>query len=159
MNISQLQGWLSSLNFRRIKFHYIGGLWMTEDSNFEEINSQGIGQIQIADEVIAIIAGIAATEVEGIAGMSGNHSGDLVAEVLGKKNLSKGVKITVGQENVAIDLNVVIEFGVKIPKVSLEVQKRVKNAVETMTGLNVTEINLNIMGIHFGKDKSDSEKE
>lgn len=134
---------------------------MEEDINFEEIKSQGgIGQIQIADEVIAIIAGIAATEVEGIAGMSGNHSGDLVAEVLGRKNLSKGVKITVGQKDVSVDLNIIIEFGIKIPKVALEVQKRVKNAVETMTGLTVTEINLNIMGIHFAKDKqNDNEKE
>ncbi len=134
---------------------------MEEDINFEEIKSQGgIGQIQIADEVIAIIAGIAATEVEGIAGMAGNHSGDLVAEVLGRKNLSKGVKITVGQKDVSVDLNIIIEFGIKIPKVALEVQKRVKNAVETMTGLTVTEINLNIMGIHFAKDKqNDNEKE
>lgn len=132
---------------------------MDEDTSFEEIKSQGgIGQIQIADEVIAIIAGIAATEVEGIAGMAGNHSGDLVAEVLGRKNLSKGVKITVGQKDVAIDLNVMIEFGIKIPKVALEVQKRVKSAVETMTGLTVTEINLNIMGIHFVK-QNDNEKE
>lgn len=134
---------------------------MDEDINFEEIKSQGgIGQIQIADEVIAIIAGIAAIEVEGIAGMAGNHSGDLVAEVLGRKNLSKGVKITVGQKDVSVELNIIIEFGIKIPKVALEVQKRVKNAVETMTGLTVTEINLNIMGIHFAKDKqNDNEKD
>lgn len=133
---------------------------MTEEIELEESNSQDIGQIKIADEVIAIIAGIAATEVDGIAGMSGNHSGDIVAEVLGRKNLSKGVKITVGQKEVIIDLNVVIEFGVKIPKVALEVQKRVQSAVETMTGLTVTEINLNITGIHFGKEKqNDIEKE
>lgn len=126
---------------------------MAEESNFEEIKTQGIGQIQIADEVIAIIAGIAATEVEGVTGMVGNLSGDLVAEVLGRKNLAKGVKITVGQKEVKIDLNIVIEFGVKIPKVALDVQKRVQSAVETMTGLTVTQINLNITGIHFGKDK------
>lgn len=132
----------------------------TKHSEVKEAEVQGIGQIQIADEVIAIIAGIAAIEVEGIAGMSGSISGDIVAEVLGRKNLSKGVKITVGQKDVSIDLNMVIEFGVKIPKVALEVQKRVQNAVETMTGLTVTAINLNITGIHFVKEKqNDIEKE
>lgn len=132
----------------------------TKHSETKEAEVQSMVQIQIADEVIAIIAGIAAIEVEGIAGMSGSISGDIVAEVLGRKNLSKGVKITVGQKDVSIDLNMVIEFGVKIPKVALEVQKRVQNAVETMTGLTVTAVNLNITGIHFGKGKqNDIEKE
>lgn len=130
----------------------------TEETNFKEIKSQGIGQIRIADEVIAIIAGIAATEVEGVAGMAGN-SGSLVAEVLGKKNLSKGVKITVGQKEVKIDLNIIIEFGIKIPKVALDIQKRVQNAVETMTGLAVTEVNLNIVGIHFVTKQNTNQKE
>lgn len=132
---------------------------MAEKIDIEEVKTQEIGQIQIADEVIAIIAGIAATEVEGVAGMSGNITGD-IAELLGRKNLSKGVKISVGQKEVSIELNIIIEFGVKIPKVALEVQKRVQSAVETMTGLVVTEINLNIMGIHFGKEKqNDIDKE
>jgi uncharacterized alkaline shock family protein YloU len=132
---------------------------MAEKMDIEEVKTQEIGQIQIADEVIAIIAGIAATEVDGIAGMSGNITGD-IAELLGRKNLSKGVKISVGQKEVSIELNIIIEFGVKIPKVAVEVQKRVQSAVETMTGLVVTEINLNIMGIHFGKEKqNDIDKE
>jgi len=132
---------------------------VAEKTDIEEVKTQEIGQIQIADEVIAIIAGIAATEVDGIAGMSGNITGD-IAELLGRKNLSKGVKIAVGQKEVSIELNIIIEFGVKIPKVALEVQKKVQGAVETMTGLVVTEINLNIMGIHFGKEKqNDIDKE
>jgi uncharacterized alkaline shock family protein YloU len=132
---------------------------MAEKMDIEEVKTQEIGQIQIADEVIAIIAGIAATEVDGVAGMSGNITGD-IAELLGRKNLSKGVKIAVGQKEVSIELNIIIEFGVKIPKVAVEVQKRVQSAVETMTGLIVTEINLNIMGIHFGKEKqNDIDKE
>ncbi len=121
-----------------------------------------VGQIQIADEVIAIIAGIAATEVDGIEGMSGNFTGG-IAEILGKKNLSKGVKVTVGEREVSVDLFVVIKFGVTIPEVALTVQKRVKNAIETMTGLTVIEINVNITGVHFDKDKAkdtaDGEKE
>lgn len=112
-----------------------------------------VGQIQIADEVIAIIAGIAATEVTGIAGMTGNFTGE-IAEILGKKNLSKGVKVTVGEREVSVDLFVVIQFGIKIPEVAVAVQKRVKNAIETMTGLSVIEVNLNITGIHFEKDKT-----
>ncbi|NLM12246.1 MAG: Asp23/Gls24 family envelope stress response protein, partial [Epulopiscium sp.] len=105
-----------------------------------------------ADEVIAIIAGLAATEVEGIAGMSGNFAGG-IAEVLGKKNLSKGVKVEVGESEVSIDLSIVIKFGYKIPEVAANVQKKVKNAVETMTGLSVIEVNLNITGVHFEKNK------
>ncbi len=123
-----------------------------------ETEKKGIGKIQIADEVIAIIAGIEATNVEGIAGMSGNISGEIM-EVLGRKNLSKGVKIAIEESSVSIELNVVINFGVKIPEVATEVQKKVKNAVETMTGLEVSQINLNIVGIHFGKNKSNDDKE
>lgn len=124
-----------------------------------EVTQKGIGKVQIADEVIAIIAGIEATSVEGVAGMSGNISGEIM-EVLGRKNLAKGVKITIGENNVSIDLNIVINFGIKIPEVAKEVQKRVQSAVETMTGLEVSQINLNIIGIHFEKNKpSDADKE
>lgn len=117
--------------------------------------SNQIGQIQIADGVIAIIAGLAATEVEGIAGMAGSFTGG-IAEILGKKNLSKGVKVEVGESEVSIDLFLVVKFGVKIPEVALAVQKKVKNAVETMTGLSVIEINLHITGVHFDKNKADN---
>jgi len=124
-----------------------------------EVTQKGIGKVQIADEVIAIIAGIEATSVEGVAGMSGNISGEIM-EVLGRKNLAKGVKITIGEKDVSIDLNIVINFGIKIPEVAKEVQKRVQSAVETMTGLEVSQINLNIIGIHFEKNKpSDADKE
>ncbi|NLK20926.1 MAG: Asp23/Gls24 family envelope stress response protein [Epulopiscium sp.] len=120
-------------------------------SSMDNINQ--IGQIQIADEVVAIIAGLAATEVEGVAGMSGNFTGG-IAEVLGKKNLSKGVKVEVGEREVSIDLSLVIEFGFKIPEVALAVQKKVKAAIETMTGLSVIEINLHVTGVYFDKNKT-----
>ncbi|HOA80012.1 MAG TPA: Asp23/Gls24 family envelope stress response protein [Defluviitaleaceae bacterium] len=125
-------------------------------SSVSDINQ--IGQIQIADEVIAIIAGLAATEVEGIAGMAGTFTGG-IAEILGKKNLSKGVKVEVGESEVSIDLFLVIKFGVKIPDVALAVQKKVKNAIETMTGLSVIEINLHITGVHFEKNKAENIKQ
>ncbi len=115
-------------------------------------NNVNIGQIQIADEVIAIIAGTAALEVDGVVGMSGNFTGD-IAEILGKKNLSKGVKVVVEENEVKIDINMLIKFGFKIHEVCVEIQKRVKNAVETMTGLEASEVNVNVTAIHFEKEK------
>ena len=111
---------------------------------------KGTGQVQIADEVFSVIAGMSALEVEGVAGMSGNIQGD-IAEVFGVRNMSKGVKIEVHGTNVNISVNLLIKFGHKIPDVCKEVQKRIKNAIETMTGLNASEININVTGIHTEK--------
>jgi uncharacterized alkaline shock family protein YloU len=108
-----------------------------------------LGAIRIADEVVEIIAGMAATEVEGVAGMSGGIVGDL-AHMLGRsKNLSKGVKVEVGEQETAVDLYVIMDFGVSIPNVALKVQEAVKEAIETMTGLNVVETNVHVQGINF----------
>jgi uncharacterized alkaline shock family protein YloU len=126
---------------------------MDERNSASMNNIEEIGQIQIADEVIAIIAGLAATEVEGLAGMTENFANGL-AEILGRKNLAKGVKVKVMDQEVSIDLSVVIQFGHKVPEIATAVQKRVKNAVETMTGLSVAEVNLHITGVHFEKNKS-----
>lgn len=115
----------------------------------------GLGSIRIADEVVRIIAGLAATEVAGVAGMSGGIAGG-IAEMLGRKNLSKGVKVAVGEKEAAIDIFVIIEYGSKIPEVASQIQQKVKNAVQEMTGLNVVEVNVNIQGVTFsspeGKD-------
>ena len=112
------------------------------------------GQIKIADEVVGIIAGLAATEVEGVAGMSGGLAGGIV-EMLGRKNLAKGVKVEVGESETAIDLYIIVEYGVKIPDTSWKIQESVKNAVETMTGLNVVEVNINIQGVNMEKETKD----
>lgn len=109
-----------------------------------------VGEVHIADEVIAIIAGLAATEVEGVAGMVGNFTGDLV-EMLGKKNLAKGVNVEVGEKDVSLDLALIVEFGTSIPEVTEIVQEKVKNAVETMTGLEVDEINIRVAGVNVEK--------
>ena len=101
------------------------------------------GTISYADDVIAIIAGLAATEVSGVAGMSGGVVGG-IAELLGRKNLTKGVKVEVGNEEAAIDLSIVIDFGFNLRDVSVAVQENVKKAVESMTGLRVVECNINI---------------
>ena len=93
-----------------------------------------LGSIKVADEVVGKIAGLAATEVPGVAGMSGGIGGG-IAEILGHKNLSKGVKVEVGEKEAAVDLYVIIEFGMPIPEVAANIQKNVKESIEKMTGL------------------------
>ena len=120
----------------------------------DEINqalTEEVGGVKIADEVVAIIAGIAATEIAGVAGMSGGLAGG-IAEMLGRKNLSKGVKVEVGEKEAAIDLYIIVEYGSRIPDVAWEIQERVKKSVETMTGLNVVEVNIHIQGVNIEKD-------
>lgn len=110
------------------------------------------GTVKIANEVVAIIAGLAATEVEGIAGMSGGMTADFT-EMLGMKNLSKGVKVEVGEKEAAIDIFIIVEYGSKISEVAKNVQKKVKETVETMTGLKVVEVNVNVQGVNIPKEE------
>jgi uncharacterized alkaline shock family protein YloU len=107
------------------------------------------GNIKIANEVVGIIAGLAASEIDGVAGMSGGIAGG-IAEILGKKNLSKGVKVEVGETETAIDLFIIGEYGVRIPEVAWKIQENVKQAIESMTGLSVVEVNIHVQGVHFG---------
>lgn len=118
---------------------------------------EGIGSVRIADEVVSIIAGMAATEVDGIAGMSGGLVGG-IAEILGKKNLAKGVKVEVGETEAAVDLYIIVKFGVRIPDVALNVQEKVKNAIESMTGLSVVEVNVHVQGVGFPETKAKEEE-
>jgi uncharacterized alkaline shock family protein YloU len=111
-----------------------------------------MGSIQIAPEVIEVIAGLATVEVQGVAGMSGGFAGG-IAELLGRKNLSKGVKVEVGQREAAIDVSIIIQYGNRIPEVAGSIQQNVKNAIESMTGLNVVEVNVHIHDVHFSSDK------
>ena len=96
-----------------------------------------IGEVKVADEVVAIIAGLAATEVEGVESLGGNITSDIVSK-LGIKNLSKGVKVLVEQSKAVVDISLNIKYGTEIPAVSEKVQDKVKTAIETMTGLEVT---------------------
>lgn len=114
------------------------------------VNENKVGEVQIADDVIATIAGLAATEVEGVASMSGNITKELVNK-LGIKNLSRGVKIEVDTENVEVDLALQVEYGYSIPKVSKSVQEKVKTAIETMTGLTVSMVNVRIVSVNIEK--------
>ena len=118
---------------------------------------EGIGSVRIADEVVSIIAGMAATEVDGIAGMSGGLVGG-IAEILGKKNMAKGVKVEVGETEAAVDLYIIVKFGVRIPDVALNVQEKVKNAIESMTGLSVVEVNVNVQGVGLPETEEKEEE-
>ncbi len=109
------------------------------------------GKVTFANEVIAIIASLAAGEVKGIAGMSGSTF-DGLTEKLGRKSYTKGVKVEVGTEEAAVDLFVTVKYGFKIQDVCAEIQTAVKNAIETMTGLRVVEVNVNVTGIQLEKE-------
>ena len=109
-----------------------------------------IGTVQIADDVVAIIAGLAATEVQGVASMAGNITKEIVSK-LGVKNLSKGVRVSVEESSVCVDVAINVEYGYSVTEVSYKVQDKVKTAVENMTGLNVTEVNVKIAGVTLEK--------
>lgn len=120
--------------------------------------SEEFGSVKIADDVVSIIAGLASTEVKGVAGMSGGIVGG-IAELLGKKNLSKGIKVQVAEKEVTVDLYIVVEYGVKIPDVAWEIQEKVKKAIESMTGLDVVEINIHVQGVNMEKEDEKKEQE
>jgi uncharacterized alkaline shock family protein YloU len=116
-----------------------------------------IGAIRVSDEVVATISGIAATEVGGVAGMSAGIV-DGIAKTLTGAQLTKGVKVEVGTQEAAIDLNVIVEYGASIPEVSWRIQENVKRAVESMTGLRVVEVNVNIQGVSFEEKKEEKKR-
>lgn len=126
------------------------------DKSIERAEHNDVGTIRIADEVVGIIAGLAATEIAGVAGMSAGLVGG-IAEMLGKKNLSKGVKVEVGEREAAVDLFIIVEYGVRIPDVALTVQENVKRAIESMTGLDVVEVNIHVQGVGFGGEVKDED--
>ena len=105
-----------------------------------------VGTVQIADEVVAVIAGMAATEVDGVASMGGNITSELVGK-LGMKNLSKGVKVEVLEGVVSVRLALNIKYGYNIPDTSQKVQEKVRTAIETMTGLEVADVNISIADV------------
>ncbi|MBQ7432393.1 MAG: Asp23/Gls24 family envelope stress response protein [Lachnospiraceae bacterium] len=106
------------------------------------------GKVQIAEEVVAIIAGLAATEVKGVASMAGNMTRELVAK-LGMKHLSKGVAVSILEHTVSVKLSLNLLYGYNIPAISAAVQDRVKDAIENMTGLQVLEVNIAIAGVNI----------
>jgi uncharacterized alkaline shock family protein YloU len=126
------------------------------DKNPEIANE--IGSIRIADEVVSTVAGIAAAEVEGVHTMTGGLGADLV-EKLGRRNLSKGIKVEVVEDQVKIDIFVVIKYGYTIPEVAGNVQNAVREAVETMTGLTVAAVNVHVSAVVIGGKTGDAAEE
>lgn len=122
---------------------------MSETSNLEVME---YGVVRIADDVVGTIANIAATEIQGVNGLSGGIAGELV-EMFGKKNLTKGVKVNTEEKTVEIDLNIIVDFGIKIPEVAWEIQEAVKRSVESMTGLAVKVVNVHVVGINLKEEK------
>ena len=115
-------------------------------------NDANIGEVKIADEVVAIIAGLAAMEVEGVASMAGNATRELISK-LGMKSLSKGVKVDVLENVVCVNLNLNLEYGYSIPETCKKVQEKVKTAIENMTGLEVSDVNISIAGVALEEEK------
>jgi uncharacterized alkaline shock family protein YloU len=133
---------------------------VTNNVNRAEIESGDMGTTQIANDVIAVIAGLAATDVRGVADMSGGLVGG-IAERLGRKNLSKGVKVEVApdERQCSVDLSIIAEYGYRIPDVAMEIQEGVKQAIEGMTGLDVVAVNVNVLGIAFKEERDEEQKE
>lgn len=115
----------------------------------ESVNETEVNGIKISDEVVAIIAGMAASEVSGVYNMSGGFV-DGISEMLGKK--TKGVKVQVGEKETVIDISLIVEYGARIPDIAWEVQNKVKTQVESMTGLNVVAVNVYVQGVNLPKE-------
>ena len=113
----------------------------------EEIKTENDG-IKISDDVVAVIAGVAVSEVAGVAGMAGGFAGGISEVFSGKKNLAKGIKAEIVENTAKIDVNIIVEYGSRIPDVAFEIQNRVKKAVESMTGLKVEEVNVHVQGVN-----------
>ena len=118
----------------------------------------GLGKVEIAPEVIEVIAGLAASEVEGIAQMRGNFASGVV-EKLGKKNHGKGVKVELSEDGIKIDVYCLVKFGISIPKVAQEAQDNIRQTLLNMTALDANEVNIHIVGVQFETAKADPEVE
>ena len=137
-----------------------------EEENTEEIKNEDLIQtgqtdstgVQIANDVISTIAGKAVSDVKGVAGMAGGFAGGISEVLSGKKNLSKGIKADINENEAKIDVNIIVEYGVRIPDVAFEIQNRVKKAIETMTGLKVLSVNVHVQGVSMAEEKNEQGK-
>lgn len=119
---------------------------------------QTINSIKISNDAVAMYVGIAVAEIQGVYGMSGTLAG-ITEAISGKKNYTKGVKVDADEKSAKIDVNIVVEYGARIPDVAFEIQTKVKKSVETMTGLKVTEVNVNVQGVHAITEKDEGKEE
>lgn len=125
-----------------------------------KITEESIGNIKISEEVVAIVASLAASEIPGVFGMANSISGGFY-ELIGKKNQGKGVKVAIDGNNTTIDMLIIVDYGCRIPEVAWEIQEKVKAQVETMTGLSVQKVNIHIQGVNIEKEAKiiDAEEE
>lgn len=133
---------------------------MAVENNILEMDqgSNSLGKVEIAPEVIEVIAGIASSEVEGVAQMRGNFASGVV-ERLGKKNHGKGVKVELTEDGVIIDVYCMMNFGVSIPNVARKIQDNIRQALLNMTALEVDEVNIHVVGVLFENQKQDPQIE
>ncbi len=124
----------------------------------EVVAESGESNIQISDDVVAVIAGMAASEVPGVSDMAGGFAGGISEVLSGKKNLSKGIKVDILEKSTKIDVNIIVEYGARIPEVAFEIQKRVKKSVESMTGLIVDEVNVHVQGVSTTREEKKENK-
>ena len=110
--------------------------------------------VEISEDVVAVIAGIAVADVQGVAGMAKGFAGGLTEALSGKKNMAKGIKVDVGDKETKIDVNIIVEYGTRIPDVAFEIQNRVKKAVKEMTGLEVVAVNVHVQGVQTPQERS-----
>lgn len=118
------------------------------NENVEEKEDTENG-IEISNDVIAVIAGVAVSEVQGVASMSGSFAGGITEVLSGKKNMAKGIKVDKSNNSAKIDVNIIVEYGSRIPDIAFEIQNRVKKSVEGMTGFSVEEVNVHVQGVSF----------
>ena len=129
-----------------------------EEVKEEVVSVENGNEVRIADEVVAVISGIAVSEVPGVSEMAGGFAGGISEVLSGKKNLAKGIKVEVGEKETKIDVNIIVDYGVRIPDVAFEIQNRVKKAVESMTGLNVVEVNVHVQGVNTDTNDDKTEE-
>ena len=117
----------------------------------EENNDAGV---EISDDVVAVIAGVAVADVQGVAGMAKGFAGGITEALSGKKNLAKGIKVEVAGKEAKIDVNIIVEYGTRIPDIAFEIQSRIKKSVNEMTGLEVVAVNVHVQGVQTPQEKN-----
>ena len=129
------------------------------NEKLEEINVTSDSSVVISEEVVSVIAGIAVSEVPGVVDTAGGFAGGISEVLSGKKKLSKGIKVEVGEKETKIDVNIIVEYGTRIPDVAFEIQSKVKKSVKEMTGLDVLEVNVHVQGVKTPADLETKDKE
>ncbi len=129
-----------------------------KNEKVEEINVTPDSSIVISEDVVSVIAGVAVSEVPGVVDTAGGFAGGISEVLSGKKKLSKGIKVEVGEKETKIDVNIIVEYGSRIPDVAFEIQNRVRKAVKEMTGLEVLEVNVHVQGVRTPIDTEGKEE-